>query len=353
MNAPRRIDQPEPGTFKLRLVSKGPWIAARITHAMGFWSASIGGEPCGPQHPDPILADGVSRIWESAVRIDQGEYDALLRSPPATPDLPINLGALAPITFEAPMTATARIGHNQPPIDLHTALEPSALSVWIAGQLAAHTARADELLAANTRFVAATTAGIANDEVAGRATDFARQIKAAIKDTDEARVNIKAPVLAAQRAIDGAAKVITDPLLAATGLVEQRVTTFMRAKDLEARRIAAEAAARAEEAAWHLQQQAEASNDNEVFDQAEAAMVEQQIAQAIVSAPTADLTRVRTALGGTAGLRDNWVYSVQAIEKVPAHFLMINDAAVKAAIKGGSRSIPGLAIRNQPKVGIR
>jgi hypothetical protein len=122
---------------------------------------------------------------------------------------------------------------------------------------------------------------------------------------------------------------------------------------METRRLAAEAAARAEEAAYHLQQQAEASNDNEAYDQAEAAMVEQRVAEAIVHAPTPELTRMRTALGGTSSLRDNWVYSVSSIEAVPAHFLMINDTAVRAAIKGGTRHIPGLTIRNEPRVGIR
>ena len=356
---PRRIDQPEPGTFAIRFVRKGPLVAARITHAMGFWSASIEGIAQGPRHPDPFAADGVSRIWESAARITQAEYDALLHSKPATPNLPINLGALPPITFEDPamnaMNPAARIGHNAAPptIDLHAALEPDALKAWIGDKLAPHAERAAALTARFKQFLLATAAGIANDNVDERTVDFANQIRTEIAATDATRVTIKAPVLAAQRAIDGAAKVISDTLLPALTEVTARHTAYLVAKDKEARRVAAEAAALAEQAAYNLSQQAANTNDAETFDQADAALVEQQAAEAIVYAPAPELTRVRTANGSTSSLRDNWTYTVADISAVPAPFLMINDAAVRAAIKGGSRHIPGLTIRNVPKASIR
>jgi hypothetical protein len=356
MNAqpPRRIDQPEPGTFKLKMIRNGPWIAGRISHAMGFWSASIGGEPCGPRHPDPFQADGVSRIWESAVRIEQAEYDALLRSPPATPDLPINLGALPPISFEAPMS----LGRNRPVIDLHAALEPEALKAWISDKLDPHSARADELTARYKQFLLATSAGIANDNVDERTVDFAEQIRREIAATDATRVTIKAPVLAAQKAIDGAAKVISDRLMPAFTEVKARHSAYLIAKDAEIRRLAAEAAARAEEAAYHLQQQAEAilartacpsDNDNEVFEQADVAIGEQQAAEAIVFAPTLELTRMRTANGVSSGLKDDWQFEITDLALVPAAYLQLNEAIVKAAIKSGTRHVPGLKIFNRPR----
>lgn len=352
MNAqpPRRIDQPEAGTFKLRLVRKGPWLAARITHAMGFWSASIEGLPCGPRHTDPFQADGVSRIWESGTRIEQAEYDALLRTPSATPkNLPIDLGALPPVTFEEPAMSAA-IGHNHPPsIDLTEALEPRALKAWISDKLAAHSERADALTARYKQFLLATAAGIANDNVDERAVDFAEQIRKEIAATDATRVTIKAPVLAAQKAIDGAAKEISDQLLPAFTEVKARHSAYLVAKDAEIRRLAAEAAAKAEEAAWHLQQQAEATNDNEVFVQAGIAIGQQHEAEAIVFAPTLDLTRMRTANGVSSGLKDDWQYEIADVTAIPAHFLMVNDAAVRAAIKGGTRHIPGLKIFNRPR----
>lgn len=347
---PRRIDQPEPGFFAIKFVKGGPRIAARISQGMGFWSASIGGEPCGNRHPDPAYADGVSRIWESGARITQAEYDALLHSPPATPELPINLGAMPPITWERPAMSAA-IGHNNPPpvIDLHAALEPRALKAWISDKLAAHTARAEALTTRYKQFVLATAGGIKTDAVDERTVDFAEQIRQEITATDATRTTIKAPVLAAQRAIDGAAKEISDQLLPAFTEVKARHSAYLVAKDAEIRRLAAEAAAKAEEEAYQLQQQAEATNDNEVFEQAGVAIGEQQAAEAIVFAPTLELTRMRTANGVSSGLKDDWLFTVEDLAKVPAAYMQLNEAVVKAAIKSGTRSIPGLKIFNRPR----
>lgn len=352
---PRRIDQPEPGFFKIRLVRKGPWVAARISHAMAFWSATIGGEPAGAPDPDPFCAQGVSRIWESGTVITAAEYDALLANPPETPKLAINLGAMPPISFEVtPMNAIAGIGHNTPPVDLTTALEPEALKAWLQLQLQPHAQRATALTTRYKQFLLATAAGIANDNMDERAVDFANQIRDAITATDTTRVGIKAPVLAAQRAIDGAAKVITDQLLPALTGIQDRHTAYLVGKDQEIRRQAAKAAALAEEAAYLLAQQAAADNDNEeTFTEADAALVEQQAAEAIVNAPMPELTRVRTSNGSSSSLRENWVWSVQDVTLIPAAYLMPNDKMIAAAVKTGTRAIPGIKIVNQPKAAIR
>jgi hypothetical protein len=73
----RRIDQPDPGFFKLRLVKRGPFVAARITYDPPLWSAEINDEPCGLHDPDPARADGVFRIWTVGVRIEKAEYDRM------------------------------------------------------------------------------------------------------------------------------------------------------------------------------------------------------------------------------------------------------------------------------------
>lgn len=384
---PRRIDQPEPGCFKMRLVRKGPWVGARITHGMGLWSAAIGGQPCGAPHPDPFGAEGVSRVWETGTPITTAQYDALLASPPATPTLAIDLGAMPPITFtkEPPaMNAIAGIGHNAnapPVVDLTAALEPEGLKAWIQQQLATHAQRATALTTRYKQFLVATTAGIANDNVDERAVDFANQIRAEIAATDATRTTIKAPVLAAQRAIDGAAKVISDQLLPAYAGVQERHTHYLIAKDKETRRLAAVEAARlaavvqrqAEEAArmeatmQRLLDDAAETGSTDAMDQAVvvaaeqeaaaavhgAATAEQQQAEATVFAPTAELTRVRTTNGSTSSLRENWVWSVENVELIPPQFLMPNDKLITAAIKTGTRKIAGIKIVNQPKASIR
>jgi hypothetical protein len=101
----RRIDQPEPGFFKLRKVKGGPFVAARIDYEAPLWSAEIDGQPCGLPDPDPAHADGVFRIWTTAVRIDSKEYDRMrehkatapLTDPVHNAHEPINLNKLPTI----------------------------------------------------------------------------------------------------------------------------------------------------------------------------------------------------------------------------------------------------------------
>jgi hypothetical protein len=133
---------------------------------------------------------------------------------------------------------------NIPIVNLTAALDPSQLGPWIEYQLAGHEARTNELMAAYDRFLVATAAGIDNDELAGRAADFVKQLKSESSATDVTRTTTKAPVLHAQRLIDGAAKKITDKLSGAAGGVQERITAYLRVKEIAARKVAEEEAAR-------------------------------------------------------------------------------------------------------------
>ena len=106
--ASRRIDQPEPGYFLLRLVKGGPQVAACIRHDAGLWSAEIDGEPCGPAHADPSQADGVFRIWHAGrpTTAEEFAYRLQLRSwavandpshPAAQASRPVDLRVLPPL----------------------------------------------------------------------------------------------------------------------------------------------------------------------------------------------------------------------------------------------------------------
>jgi hypothetical protein len=90
--APRMIDNPEPGFFKVRLLKDGPWVAARIEYGptkdpetgepldrSPMWTATIDGKPLADSpSPDPLKA-GVFRIWHSGRRIEEEDYLLLLR----------------------------------------------------------------------------------------------------------------------------------------------------------------------------------------------------------------------------------------------------------------------------------
>ncbi len=259
------------------------------------------------------------------------------------------------------------IGHNHPPAELEpvtqaepiapvapvdllrAALNPRFLDIMLAGELAPHSVAADALLAEFTRFVAATETGISTDAVGAAALDFREELDAALAALDTTRTTIKAPVLAAQRAIDGAAKVIAEPVTAARAEVNRRYTGFLRFKDEEIRRIAREEADRLEKAAWDAA--AEASETGEVakLDEARDARAGQRAAEDVLFAPALENTRMKTAAGNTSGLKDDWKFEATDLAAVPAAFLMLNEKMVKAAIASGTRKIPGIRIYNDPR----
>lgn len=69
MNAPRRIDQPRPGFFKMRLVRGGPFVAARIWQEGDALKAHINAFP----------AD-LDRVWLFGREIAADEYKRLMGS---------------------------------------------------------------------------------------------------------------------------------------------------------------------------------------------------------------------------------------------------------------------------------
>ena len=331
----RRIDAPEPGWFRLRLACAAPPVGARIYTRLGQLVAEINGAE----------AD-VDAVWTSGEAISEAEYRRLIEAPPADPTKAVDYRAMgrAETPVLAPEKDRARL--NRPVVDLAAALEPEALAAWLEHEMAEHAARCAELGAAYERFLVATAGGIADDTATGRATDFAKMHKAEISAIDATRKRIKEPVLHAQRLIDGAGNGLTTPLRAQALTIENRIATYLTSKAEAARRAAEMEAQRLAAAA------AEAMRDAEP-EEAITALKEAAEAEALAGASTPDLTRTRSATGALAGLKDNWVWEVTDLARVPTHLLQINDAAVRLFIRQGARHVPGLRIWNDGRVMIR
>ena len=240
---------------------------------------------------------------------------------------------------------------NRPNIDLYSALEPDALALWLTDKFLPREVRGIELMTAYKRFLSATAAGITTEDTAGKATDFAKMLKAEVKEIDLTRTANKAPVLLAERQIDGIGRKFSEPLVAAMTEVEKRVTVYMRARDQEVRRLAAEEAARKEAEAQALLDQANEAADAGDFETEDEILA--HAAEVATETAPPEPVRLRTQIGSTTALKDNWVYTVDELAKVPVAYLLINDTVVKAAIRSGTRSIPGLTIKNEPKAAIR
>ena len=242
---------------------------------------------------------------------------------------------------------------NAPVVDLDAALDPASLAAWIEFSYSAHAAAIAALLERFVKFTDVTASGIADDYTAGISADFARDLKAAANALDETRTRIKKPILHAQRLVDGEAKKLSDRVASAVREVEARVTTYLRAIEVEAR-AAAEAEARrlALEAEARIAE-ANESNTEVAIEAAVESMDAASKADEMANARALEFTRTRGVGGALTALKDNWVFGVVDITKVPVAYLQVNDALVKAAIRSGVREVPGIRIWNDAKAYVR
>jgi len=241
---------------------------------------------------------------------------------------------------------SANLHHNNPPSGIIDSEDAIAAARLIAGELVP---RQEELIAAFERWKETTSGLIADDILQTKSADFVKQLNSHVKAVEDSRKTTKEPVLDLSRAVDAVFKAVSDPLADAKMAVERSMTAYAQQKAREqqeaARRAAEEAAQRAREAAELAALEAEMLGDE--------APAETPIAPEIAIPSNAEASRITSDHGVTASLRGKWVYEVVNSADVPRHLLMINDAAVKAAIKAGERNVPGLRIFQETKIGIR
>lgn len=74
----------------MRLVKRGPYVAARIARPFGcYWQITVNGKTS-PAHADPVEAK-VFDVWTWGEFVSQGEYETLLENAPRDPYQAINL----------------------------------------------------------------------------------------------------------------------------------------------------------------------------------------------------------------------------------------------------------------------
>lgn len=73
MPDPRRVDEPRPGYFMIRLVRGGPPVAAAICHDAKGWYVIIDGVEKRPA-PEPWDAEDMSRVWHYGREVPEEEY---------------------------------------------------------------------------------------------------------------------------------------------------------------------------------------------------------------------------------------------------------------------------------------
>jgi membrane protein involved in colicin uptake len=161
---------------------------------------------------------------------------------------------------------------------------------------------------------------------------LAREAEEQRRAAEQARIDAEAKRLEAER------------LAAPVAQHEPEVATQMIASVA----IAQEEAALGEEiAAATSHDLAVAQNAaDEAAAQVAAAERAQELAARTATGSTTDLSRTRGAGGSVASLKTTWEFEVLDLSKVPLKYLTINEAMIRADIRGeqGEREIPGLRI---------
>lgn len=210
--------------------------------------------------------------------------------------------------------------------------------------------RRDELLDDAGRFAAAHEGGIGDTAALQRSADLAARLKREAREVEALRVRIKAPFLAAARAVDAFFKAgIGDRLDAAAAAIERLSTEFLRRRAEEAEAHAAEQRDRLEAEAARAADAARRTLHPEVIEHALALDQAAMAAQRLTEVSLAERTRTRGHGGAVVSLRNHWTFEVADPAQVPREYLSVNEGAIRAAIRAGARDIPGVRIFNDAR----
>ncbi len=207
--------------------------------------------------------------------------------------------------------------HNAPPLAERLQLDHEAL--------AAQVTEAAALVPGEVR-------AVMSDEEAGEYAETAKAIKAVAAQVEAARKIEKADILEAGRTVDGFFSRMADQLSPLVNKLVAAINAFQRAK------LEAERKAQAEEAARLAK---------------EAALFDEPAPVAAAPVVVREAARVTSFSGVKATASRKWVHEVTNPADVPRQYLMVNEAAIKAAIFGGLREIPGVRIFEDVRTAIR
>jgi hypothetical protein len=93
----RRVDEPVPGYYRMRLVRMGPWVPALIEHGPHGWRCSISGVSTGFPSQDPTQVTDLFKIALYGVVIKKDEYDKMMKNLHPSPRKSIKMSSEPPI----------------------------------------------------------------------------------------------------------------------------------------------------------------------------------------------------------------------------------------------------------------
>lgn len=175
-------------------------------------------------------------------------------------------------------------------------------------------------------------------ETAITATEMTGQVKRLAKQIDTRRKDIIEEPDGFVRKVNAFVKPMTDRLKALEELLKRKIGDFSYQQELQRREIER----RQREEAAKLQAELDA--------QAKAANVEPVLVVPVAVPERREPTRSDTAVASTVMV---WDFEVQDPAAVPRPYLAVDEAAIRAAVRGGIREIPGVRIFERAEIRVR
>lgn len=177
---------------------------------------------------------------------------------------------------------------------------------------------------------------VETEESAEECAGLLRRLAVMRRDVEEDRKRLTRPLMDVKAQLDGRYKALTGRIEEAERHVKDLLRPWLLKKQEEEERRAAEARRKAEEIAAEARRKAEQ----------EAAETGAEVVlpvEAVVPEIRAQSASTRSADGG-AGLAKRWTFEVTDPAAVPRQYLAVDEPAIRRAVQGGEREIPGVRI---------
>jgi hypothetical protein len=244
-------------------------------------------------------------------------------------------------------------------------MDAESWSEWLAHIFEGPEARKAELLPSFDRFAAAF-ATITDDDIQGRAGDLKEKVAALLKQAEALHSIEKAPILVAQRSVDGFLKAFREPLDGAIRTINIRRTEYALRKEREAREAAEADAKKRQAEAYALAAEAAKSMEADAFQAAADAARRAEDAAKVAVAPAAALSKTIGPMGSVSSLRTTYRFDETGSDlmalaravvagKAPLDYLSFNTQRIGFDVRSGkpplrNGAVPGIAVATEQKV---
>ena len=192
---------------------------------------------------------------------------------------------------------------------------------------------------------------VSTEEQAGDMSALVKELAGVEKSAEIARAAAKEPHLEAGRVVDAWFKSgITEPVKAAKSKLQARIEKFLVAKAAAEQRKREEEAA---EARAEAELAAAMATTNAGLEKAIERDSEAAKAEARADAKPAEMARTRSESGAVATLRTTWEFEIVDPTQIPRSYMVVNEQAIRAAIRTGARKIPGVRVYEKQTAMVR